>query len=89
MGLLTAGASDGDSKSGFRTCVHSGFWLLKLVLILSLIVAIFVVPISHLVRNIMFSKRNHDKLNCKLMQLLLEKRLYKHFSVRNQKEESS
>ena len=65
MGLLTAGASDGDSKSGFRTCVHNGFWLLKLVLILSLIVAIFVVPISHLVRIIMCSvllNRNQDKL---------------------------
>ena len=37
------------NKSGMRTCIHSGFWSLKLVLVLSLIVATFVVPISHLV----------------------------------------
>ena len=51
MGLLTAGASDDDdaNKSGMRKCIHNGFWVFKLVLILSLIVATFVVPISHLV----------------------------------------
>ena len=50
MGLLTAGASDNNGdKSGMRACIHSGFWFFKLVLILSLIVATFVVPISHLV----------------------------------------
>lgn len=35
------------SSKGARSYIHNGFWLFKMILVFSVLVAIFVVPISH------------------------------------------
>lgn len=44
MSMLTIGVT---SSKGARACIHNGFWLFKLLLIATIIVATFVIPISH------------------------------------------
>ena len=44
MSMVTFGVT---SSKGARACVHNGFWFFKLLLIASIIVATFVIPISH------------------------------------------
>ena len=44
MSILTLGVA---SSKGARACIHNGFWFFKLLLIATIIVATFVVPISH------------------------------------------
>lgn len=36
------------SSKGARACIHNGFWFFKLLIVSSVLVAIFVVPISHM-----------------------------------------
>ena len=44
MSVLTLGVT---SSKGARACIHNGFWFFKLLLIATIIVATFVIPISH------------------------------------------
>ena len=45
LALLTFGLT---TSKGTRACLHNGFWLFKMMVILCLIVSTFFVPISHL-----------------------------------------
>ena len=46
--LLMSGITVGvTSSKGARACIHNGFWFFKFLLIITIIAATFVIPISH------------------------------------------